>query len=88
MVEYYITLGMDWLHYYCASIYYSTRLVHFQFSNKLVLEWKGNSLEPMGQFISYVKPRRMIFMGCIYHLVFVMDSRSKTQTLELVQVVK
>ena len=56
--------------------------VCFQFPNKLILEWKGSSLAPMGRFISYLKARRVISKGYLYHLVRVKDSRSETQTIE------
>ena len=41
----------------------------------------------MGRFISYLKAKKMISKGYLYHLVRVKDSSSETQTLELVPVV-
>ena len=41
----------------------------------------------MGRFISYVKPRKMIFKGYLYHLVWVKDYSFETPTLESVPVV-
>ncbi|KAH0784217.1 hypothetical protein KY290_003815 [Solanum tuberosum] len=48
MVDFDVILGMDWLHSCYASVDCRTRIVHFQFPNKLILEWKGSSLAPMG----------------------------------------
>ena len=41
----------------------------------------------MGRFISYLKARKMISKGYLYHLIQVKDSRSEIPTLNLVQVV-
>ncbi|WMV50863.1 hypothetical protein MTR67_044248 [Solanum verrucosum] len=87
MVDSGIILGMDWLHSCYASVDYRTRIVHFQFPDESILEWKGSSLAPMGRFISYLKARKMISNGYLYHLVRVKDSSSETPTLKLVPVV-
>ncbi|KAH0764849.1 hypothetical protein KY285_000720 [Solanum tuberosum] len=58
-----------------------------QFPNESVSEWKGSSSMPMSRFISYLKARKMISKGYIYHLVGVKDSKSETPTLESVHVV-
>ena len=41
----------------------------------------------MGRFISYLKARKMISKGYLYHLVLVKDSRLETLSLESVPVV-
>ena len=41
----------------------------------------------MGQFISYLKARKMISKGSLYHLVWVKDSSLETPSLESVPVV-
>ena len=64
-----------------------TRIVRFQFLNEPILEWKGSSLEPMSRFISYIKARKMISKGYIYHLVWVKDSIFETPTLGSVPIV-
>ena len=87
MVDFDVILGMDWLHSCYASVDCRTRIVRFQFLDEPIVEWKGSSLTPMGQFISYLKARKMISKGYLYHLVRVKDSSFETPTLELVPVV-
>ena len=81
MVDLDVILGMYWLQSCYAFIDFRTRIVHFQFPDEPILEWKGSSLAPMGRFISYHKVRMMISKGYLYHLVRVKDSFSKTQLL-------
>ena len=40
-----------------------------------------------GQIVSYLKERKMISKGCMYHLILVKDSGSKTPNLESIPVV-
>ncbi|WMV45500.1 hypothetical protein MTR67_038885 [Solanum verrucosum] len=87
MVDFDIILGMDWLHSCYASVDCRTRIIRFQFPDEPILEWKGSSLAPMGRFISYLKARKMISKGYLYHLVWVKDLSSETLTLESVPVV-
>ena len=87
MVDFDVILGMDWLHSCYASVDCRTRIVHFQFPNEPILEWKGSSLALMGRFISYLKPRKMFFKGYIYHLVWFKYSKLETPTLESIPVV-
>ena len=58
-----------------------TRVVRFQFPDETILEYKGTNLAPMGRLISYLKARKMISKGYLYHLVQVKDSSSETPTL-------
>ena len=87
MVEFDVILGMDWLHSWYASVDCRTRIFHFQFPEEPILECKGSSLMPMGRFISYLKARKIISKGYLYHLVRVKDSSSETPTLESAPVV-
>ena len=41
----------------------------------------------MGRFISYLKARKMISKGYLYHLVWVKNSSSETQILESILLV-
>ena len=87
MVDFDVILGMDWLHSCYASVDCRTRIVHFEFPDEPILEWKGSSLAPMGRFISYLKARKIISKGYLCHLVWVMDYSLETPTLYSVLVV-
>ena len=62
-------------------------MVKFQFPGTSVFEWSGNSVLPKSHFISYLKARKLISKGCIYHLVRVKETKSDTPTLQSVNVV-
>ena len=70
-----------------AAVDYTTKIVRFQFTDEPILEWKVSILTPIGRFISYIKARKMIFKGYLYHLIWDKDTRLETPTLELVPVV-
>ena len=87
IVDFDVILGMDWLYSCYVSIDCRTRVVKFQFLGASVFEWSGNSVSPKSHFISYLKARKLISKGCIYHLVRVKDTKSQTPTLQSVNVV-
>ena len=64
-----VILGMDFLHACYASIDCRTRVVNFQIPNEPVIEWSSSSAVPKCRFISYLKTRKLVSKGCIYHLV-------------------
>ena len=64
MVEFDVTLGMDWLHASYASVDCRTWVVMFQFPNDLVLPWKSSSAVPKGHFIPYHKEMMLDSKGC------------------------
>ncbi|KAH0679995.1 hypothetical protein KY290_022105 [Solanum tuberosum] len=69
MVDFDVILGIDWLHACYASMDCKTRVVKFQIPNEPVIEWSSSSIVPKGRFISYLKARKLVSKGCIYHLV-------------------
>ncbi|KAG5599215.1 hypothetical protein H5410_030585, partial [Solanum commersonii] len=67
-------IELDMLHVCYASVDCRTRVVKFQFPNESVLEWKSSSAVPRGHSILYLKARKLVSKGCVYHLVRVNDS--------------
>ena len=59
----------------------------FQIPNESVIEWSSSSGIPKGRFISYLKARKSVSKGCIYHLVRVNDSSVEVPSLQLVSMV-
>ena len=47
MVDLDVILGMDWFHSCYALVDCKTRIVHFQFPDEPILEWKDSSLARM-----------------------------------------
>ena len=62
-------------------------MVKFQFPGASVFDWSRNSVSPKSHFISYLKARKFISKGCIYHLVRVKDTKSETPTLQSVNII-
>ncbi|XP_070021856.1 uncharacterized protein [Nicotiana sylvestris] len=87
MVNFDIIMGMDWLASCYANVDCWTKIVRFNFPSESIIEWKGDAAAPKGKFISYLKARRMILKGYIYHLVRVHDMEVKSPTLQSVPVV-
>lgn len=87
MIDFDVIHGMDWLHASYASINCRTHISVFQFPNEPTLQWKGGSSSCNGQFIFYIKARKMISNGCIYDLVRVGDVTSKNWSLKLFPIV-
>ncbi|XP_070028578.1 uncharacterized protein [Nicotiana sylvestris] len=87
MVDFDVIMGIDWLESCYTMIGCRTKIVSFEFPGELVLEWKGDAVTPRGRFISYLKARKMISKGYIYHLVRVKDADAHIPTLQSVPIV-
>lgn len=87
MVDFDVIMGMDWLASCHANVDCRTKIVRFQFPDEPDIEWRGNIATPKGRFISYLKARKMISKGYIYHLVRVRDVETKSPTLQSILVV-
>ncbi|CAN4090606.1 unnamed protein product [Withania somnifera] len=64
-----------------------TKRVCFHFPNEAILEWEGNVGAPRGKFISYLKARKLMSKGYIFHLVRVRDMDVEPLTLQSIPVV-
>ncbi|KAF3667099.1 RNA-directed DNA polymerase -like protein [Capsicum annuum] len=80
-------LGMDWLHSCYAALDCRTQKVTFSFPNEPTIEWEGHSLAPREHFISYLRARKLLSKGCLYHLIWVRDSKAKSFPLQSVSMV-
>ncbi|XP_075088377.1 uncharacterized protein LOC142170378 [Nicotiana tabacum] len=87
MLDFDVIMGMDWLESCYAKVGCRTKIVSFEFPGEPVLEWKGDAVTPRGRFISYLKARKKISKGYIYHLVRVKDTDAEIPTLQSVPIV-
>ncbi|KAL3354000.1 hypothetical protein AABB24_018591 [Solanum stoloniferum] len=87
MLDFDVIMGMDWLAACFANIDYRAKIVQFYFPGEPVLEWKGNAATPKGKFISYLRDRKLISKGCIYHMVHVQDIDKEPMTLQSIPIV-
>jgi len=69
VLDFDVILGMDWLHSCYASLDCRTRKIILKFPNKQVIKWEWSYLVPKERFISYIRARKLISKGYLYHLV-------------------
>ncbi|XP_070002054.1 uncharacterized protein [Nicotiana sylvestris] len=87
MLDFDVIMGMDWLEACYVNIDCRAKVVRFHFPGESVLKWKSNATTPKGKFISYLRARKFIAKGCIYHLVHVRDIDKEPATLQSVPIV-
>ncbi|XP_049414749.1 uncharacterized protein LOC125877522 [Solanum stenotomum] len=87
MLDFDVIISMDWLAACYANIDFRAKIVQFYFPGDPVLEWKGNAATPKGKFISYLRARKLIAKGCIYHMVHVQDIDKEPMTLQSIPIV-
>ncbi|XP_070020167.1 uncharacterized protein [Nicotiana sylvestris] len=88
MLDFDAIMGMDWLAACYATVDCRLKIARFHFSGGPVLEWVDNTATPRGRFVSYLKARKMVAKGCIYHIVQVKDADVEIPTLQSIPVVK
>ncbi|XP_060190366.1 uncharacterized protein LOC132619489 [Lycium barbarum] len=82
MLEFDVIMGMDCLASCYANVDCQQKVVRFQFPGEPVIEWSGSTTSPRGKFISYLKAKKMIQKGYIYHLVRVHNTTAEAPTLQ------
>ncbi|XP_070056996.1 uncharacterized protein [Nicotiana tomentosiformis] len=87
MVDLDVIIGMDCLASCYANVDCRTKMLSFQFPSEPIIKSKGKIVMPNSRFISYLKARKIISKGYIYHLIRVRDAEAKLPTLQLILVV-
>ncbi|XP_015160207.1 uncharacterized protein [Solanum tuberosum] len=86
MLDFDVIMDMDWLAACYANIDCRAKIVRFYFPGEPVLEWKGNVATPKGKFISYLRARKLIAKGCMYHTVHVQGTNREPMTLQSIPI--
>ena len=77
MVDFDVILGMDWSRDCFVLTDYRTRIVKFNFPQKLIKECREGSYIPRGRIISCLKACKIFSKDCLHHIVRVKDLDSK-----------
>ena len=88
MLDFDIIFVMDKLHACFASIYCRIRVVKFQFPSEPIIVWKGGNPNRRGKIISCLEACKLISIGCLYHILRVMDIEYEVPRLESLHVDK
>ncbi|XP_070025507.1 uncharacterized protein [Nicotiana sylvestris] len=88
MLDFDAIMDMEWLAAFHATVHCRAKIARFHFPGEPALEWVGNAATPRGRFISYLKARKMIAKGCIYHILRVIDVDAEIPTLQSIPVLK
>ncbi|XP_070049036.1 uncharacterized protein [Nicotiana tomentosiformis] len=88
MVDFDIIAGMDWLSSCHVTVDCHTKTVKFSFIGEDPVIIRGEVGTPVGKFISYLKARKLVSIGCLAYLAHVRDMKADFPMLESVQIVK
>ncbi|XP_070046900.1 uncharacterized protein LOC142169689 [Nicotiana tabacum] len=88
VVDFDIIAGMDWLSSCHATVDCHTKTVKFSFIGEDPIIIRGEVGTPVGNFISYLKARKLMSNGCLAYLAHVRDMKVGSPVLESVPIVK
>ncbi|XP_070003321.1 uncharacterized protein [Nicotiana sylvestris] len=86
MVDFYVTLGMDWMSPYHAILDCHAKNVTLALLGLPLLGWRGTSGHSTSRVISYVKAHNMVKKGCLAYLAYVRDSSMEVPSMDSVPV--
>ncbi|XP_070008205.1 uncharacterized protein [Nicotiana sylvestris] len=86
MVDFDVILSMDWLSPCHAILDFHTKTVTLAMSGLPLLECRGTLGHSTSMFISYVKARHMVEMGCLAYLSYICDPSMGVPSMDSVPV--
>ncbi|XP_075079670.1 uncharacterized protein LOC142164825 [Nicotiana tabacum] len=88
MVDFDITLGMDWVSPYHTILDYHAKIVTLAMPGLPRIEWRGALDYVPSRVIPFLNAHRMVEKGCNAYLAFIRDVSVDTPTMESVLVVR